>query len=172
MAIDKNNNIKYNLFLETSANVELNAINIRQHQRSQCYTTSFNKSTTKDDCFFGLCFYCQELDHRALNCPKRPQQQQHHLIKNRPMIDVVGDTCTSTFSFKSSCQSNVFSYLIISSISDVQDVTKSGRHDLTEEIYTINGRVIQKNVSSHTAPLREIISIMTMREFYKSALMF
>ncbi|CAF1289643.1 unnamed protein product [Rotaria sordida] len=59
MAIDKNNNIKYNLFLGTSANVEINAINIRQHQRSQSYTTPFKP------------------DHHALNCPKRSQQQQH-----------------------------------------------------------------------------------------------
>jgi len=59
MAIDKNNNIKYNLFLGTFTNAELNVINTRQHQRSQRYITPFNILITKDDCFkFGLCFYC------------------------------------------------------------------------------------------------------------------
>ena len=75
MVIGKNNNVKYNPFLETSSNVEFNAINTQQHQR---HTPPFNTATTKDDCFkFGLCFYCKEPGHRALKCPKRPQQPHH-----------------------------------------------------------------------------------------------
>lgn len=78
MTISKNNHVKYDPFLETSSNVELNAINTRQQQR-QRYTTPFHSTTTKDDCFkFGLCFYCKEPGHRALKCPKRPPQQQQH----------------------------------------------------------------------------------------------
>jgi hypothetical protein len=42
MTIGKNNNIKYNPFLETSSNVELNAVNTRPQQRPQRYTTPFN----------------------------------------------------------------------------------------------------------------------------------
>jgi hypothetical protein len=73
MIIGKSNNVKYNPFLETSSNVELNAINTRQHRR---FTTPFHTGTTKDDCFkFGLCFYCKEPGHRALACPKRSQPQ-------------------------------------------------------------------------------------------------
>jgi hypothetical protein len=74
MAIGKNNNVKYNPFLEPSSNVEFNAIDSRQRQR---YTTPFKSATTKDDCFkFGLCFYCKEPGHRALHCSKRPHQNQ------------------------------------------------------------------------------------------------
>jgi hypothetical protein len=77
MAISKNNNNKFNPFFEASANVEFNAINSRQPQQ-QRHTTPFTTATTKDDCFkFGLCFYCKEPGHRALKCPKRPQQQQY-----------------------------------------------------------------------------------------------
>jgi hypothetical protein len=73
MIIGKSNNVKYNPFLETSSNVELNAINTRQQRR---YTTPFHTGTTKDDCFkFGLCFYCKEPGHRALACPKKSQPQ-------------------------------------------------------------------------------------------------
>jgi hypothetical protein len=76
MAIGKNNHAKYDPFLETSSNVELNAINTRQRQ--QRYTASSPSATTKDDCFkFGLCFYCKQPGHRALKCPKKLQQQPH-----------------------------------------------------------------------------------------------
>lgn len=75
MALNKSNPVKYDPFLETSASVELNAINTRQ----QRYTTPFHSTTTKDDCFkFGLCFYCKEPGHRALKCPKKSQQQRQY----------------------------------------------------------------------------------------------
>jgi hypothetical protein len=74
MTISKNTHIKYDPFLETSSSVELNAINTQQ-QRPR-YSTPFNSTTTKDDCFkFGLCFYCKEPGHRALKCPKKGHKQ-------------------------------------------------------------------------------------------------
>ena len=76
--INKSNNIKYNPFLKASSNVELNAIKTYQQQRLQRHATSFSNSTTKDDCFkYGLCFYCKESGHRALQCSKRVSQHQH-----------------------------------------------------------------------------------------------
>jgi hypothetical protein len=85
MIIGKNNNVKYNPFLETSSNVELNAIHTRPHQR---HTTPFTSATTKDDCFkFGLCFYCKEPGHRALKCPKRPPQQHHSTVSSHQKND-------------------------------------------------------------------------------------
>jgi hypothetical protein len=74
MTISKNTHIKYDPFLETSSTVELNAINTQQQRHR--YSTPFNSTTTKDDCFkFGLCFYCKEAGHRALKCPKKGQKQ-------------------------------------------------------------------------------------------------
>lgn len=73
MTISKANHVKYDPFLETSSNVEFNALNARQPRT----TLPHRSTTTKDDCFkFGLCFYCKESGHRALQCPKRPQSRQ------------------------------------------------------------------------------------------------
>ena len=74
MTSTNNNNLKFIPFLEPSSAVELNTTNTRQ----QRYTSPFNSTTTKDDCFkYGLCFYCKETGHRALQCPRKSQQQQH-----------------------------------------------------------------------------------------------
>ncbi|CAF3880155.1 unnamed protein product, partial [Adineta steineri] len=71
----KNNHVKYNPFLETSSTVELNLLNTRSPRRQHRYTTPFNSTTTKEDCFkYGLCFYCKESGHLAFNCPKKKQQ--------------------------------------------------------------------------------------------------
>lgn len=76
MTVGKDNNVKYDPFLETSTNIELNHMNGRQQQRQQPYKKPFNSTITKDDCFkFGLCFYCKESGHRAIKCPKKAQQR-------------------------------------------------------------------------------------------------
>lgn len=74
--ISKNTHVKYDPFLETSSNVELNALHARQ-QRS---TLPHHATAAKEDCFkLGLCFYCKEPGHRALQCPKRPPSRQSQL---------------------------------------------------------------------------------------------
>ena len=60
--INKSNDIKYNPLLETSSNVELNAIKTYQHQGLQRHATPFSNSTTKNDCFkYGFAFTVKNL---------------------------------------------------------------------------------------------------------------
>ncbi|CAF3028738.1 unnamed protein product [Rotaria sp. Silwood2] len=141
MTISKNNNSKYNPFLEASVNVELNATSTRQQQR---YMAPFNSTATKDDCFkFGLCFYCKEPGHRALKCPKRPQQ---HTIAS---FNQKNDQC----------------------FPDVHDVTESNQVDSIEKD-VVHDRTIPDNADNDIDPLREIMSMLTTQEFNTSELLF
>ena len=74
MTISDKNHIKYDPFLETSSRVEFHALNTRQQQH---LTKPQYSTITKNDCYKqGLCFYCKEPGHRALQCSKRVQSRQ------------------------------------------------------------------------------------------------
>jgi transposase InsO family protein len=88
------------------------------------------------------------------------------------MVDVVGNTSTSTFSLESSCHPDVLRSSIISSIPDVQDVTESNRHDLIPKLAADHDRTTPPRVNNDTDPLHEIMSLMKTRELDKSALIF
>ena len=71
ITINKNHQVKYDPFLESSSSVELNAISSQQR-----LSKSYYSGTSKEDCFkYGLCFYCKEPGHRAFKCPKKSQKQ-------------------------------------------------------------------------------------------------
>ncbi|CAF3332568.1 unnamed protein product [Rotaria socialis] len=135
-------------FLKPSANAEFNAINSRQSQQ-QRHTTSFTTATTKDDCFkFGLCFYCKEPGHRALKCPKRPQQQQYQR--------------SSESSYRKNGQC----------FPHVQDATESNRLSLLKQQDAIHDKIVLENADIATDPVREIRSMMTAKDIDKSALLY
>ncbi|CAM4885360.1 unnamed protein product [Rotaria socialis] len=135
-------------FLKPSANAEFNAINSRQSQQ-QRHTTPFTTATTKDDCFkFGLCFYCKEPGHRALKCPKRPQQQQYQR--------------SSESSYRKNGQC----------FPHVRDATESNRLSLLKQQDAIHDKIVLENADIATDPVREIRSMMTAKDIDKSALLY
>ncbi|CAF3434864.1 unnamed protein product [Rotaria socialis] len=158
MTIGKNSNSKYNPFIEQSVNVELNATSTRQHHQ-QRYTPSFNSNTTKDDCFkFGLCFYCKEPGHRALKCPKRSQQHTTAPYTQK------NDQCSSD-------AQDVTEPIVFSS-PDAQDATEPNRVDLIGHEDTVHDRTTPDNGDYDIDPLRQIMSLMTTKEFNPSELLF
>jgi len=88
------------------------------------------------------------------------------------MVDVMGNTSTSAFSFRSSCHPDVLSSSIISSVPDVQDVTDSTRHDQMKKLDVVSDRITPRNINSDADPIHEIMSMIKTREFDQSALMF
>lgn len=89
---------------------------------------------------------CIQLSERITSTSKSIPPYGH--LKNWSKIHVMEDICTTVLSSESSCYLNVLHSSIISSISDVQSVTKLSRHDLIENVDTIRDRITTENIDS------------------------
>jgi hypothetical protein len=87
------------------------------------------------------------------------------------VVDVAGNTSTSSFSSESSCHLDVLSSSMVSSFPRVQDVTESNRLSLLKKEDAINDKMVLDNADYDTNPLREIMSMMTAKDIDKSALL-
>jgi len=88
------------------------------------------------------------------------------------MVDVMGNTSTSAFFFKSSCHPDVLGSSIVSRIPDVPDVTESSRHDLIEKVDADNDRTTPQQVVNDNDAIHEIMSMTKAKEVDKSTMIF